>query len=63
MPVPIQSDSIPWSEVYERLCEHHEKNPSTHLAIYMNYPGTEQGYTRESMELFASEIAPKLRKL
>lgn len=50
-------------EVFQRLCEHREQNPYTHLAIYMNYPGTAQGYTRESMELFASEIAPRLRAL
>jgi hypothetical protein len=49
------------SQVYEQLCEHRARNPCTHLAIDLNYPGTAQGHTRESLELFASEVAPKLR--
>ncbi len=51
------------SEVEEQIAEFQANSPGTHLAMYMNYPGTDPGYTRESMELFAAEVAPKLRAL
>jgi alkanesulfonate monooxygenase SsuD/methylene tetrahydromethanopterin reductase-like flavin-dependent oxidoreductase (luciferase family) len=49
------------AEVHERLAAFLERSPCTHLALYMNYPGTDPEHTRESMELFAAEVAPRLR--
>jgi alkanesulfonate monooxygenase SsuD/methylene tetrahydromethanopterin reductase-like flavin-dependent oxidoreductase (luciferase family) len=50
-------------EVYERLAEFQEQSPGTHFAMIMNYPGADPAHTRESMELFAAEVAPRLRAL
>jgi alkanesulfonate monooxygenase SsuD/methylene tetrahydromethanopterin reductase-like flavin-dependent oxidoreductase (luciferase family) len=50
-------------EVYEGIKSYLERSPSTHLAIMMSLPGNDPKNTRRSMELFAREVMPRLRRL
>lgn len=54
-------------EVYESLVKYIQSSPEeapiTHLVVMMDLPGVKPEHARESMKLFAEEVAPRLRKL
>jgi len=47
--------------VLAQLLAAHEDSPGTHLTLMMSLPGAEPSRTRHSMELFASEVMPRLK--
>jgi alkanesulfonate monooxygenase SsuD/methylene tetrahydromethanopterin reductase-like flavin-dependent oxidoreductase (luciferase family) len=49
--------------VLAQLLAAHEESPGTHLALMMSLPGADPSKTRHSMELFASEVMPRLKAL
>jgi alkanesulfonate monooxygenase SsuD/methylene tetrahydromethanopterin reductase-like flavin-dependent oxidoreductase (luciferase family) len=49
--------------MYESLKAYLEASPCTHLVVMMSLPGTDPEHTRESIKLFAEEVAPRLRAL
>ena len=49
--------------VLEGLRAFYEVTPGSHFVLIMALPGADPARTRKSMELFASQVAPELKKL
>jgi len=47
--------------VFEQLCAYHRESPGSHLTLMMALPGADPSRTRNSMDLFAREIMPRLQ--
>ena len=68
-PEPIQPDDLPWErylvgnpdEVAEGLARLHEEAPFEHFCFWGRLPGITHEQALESMRLFASEVAPRVR--
>ncbi len=68
-PEPIQPDDLPWErylvgdpdEVAEGLARLHEEAPFEHFCFWGRLPGITHEQALESMRLFASEVASRVR--
>jgi alkanesulfonate monooxygenase SsuD/methylene tetrahydromethanopterin reductase-like flavin-dependent oxidoreductase (luciferase family) len=47
--------------VFDQLCAYHRESPGSHLTIMMSLPGADPTRTRNSMDLFAREVMPRLK--
>ena len=68
-PGPIRPEDLPWEryllgnpdEVAEGLIRLHEEAPYDHFCFWARLPGVTHDQALESMRLFASEVAPRVR--
>ncbi len=68
-PEPIRAEDLPWEryfvgnpdEVAEGLIRLHEEAPYDHFCFWGRLPGITHEGALESMRLFASEVAPRVR--
>jgi alkanesulfonate monooxygenase SsuD/methylene tetrahydromethanopterin reductase-like flavin-dependent oxidoreductase (luciferase family) len=68
-PEPIQPQDLPWERYFvgnpegvaEGLARLHEEAPYDHFCFWARLPGITHEQALESMRLFASEVAPRVR--
>ena len=69
-PEPISSEDLPWErylvgtpdEVAQGLISLHGEAPYDHFCFWARLPGLTHEQALESMRLFASEVAPRVRE-